>query len=122
MLEISYLRQIVLDNIQVQQDVPSINHHSSRHLGLGYVFCDTICKIIICTIQKYFLLICLISLYLTGAKIPVRRHGRIVGGDQVDIKQYPYQIALEYNGGWQICGGSIVGERAIVTAGHCTDG
>lgn len=47
--------------------------------------------------------------------------GRIVGGDQVSIEDYPYQISVLYLG-LHICGGSIISECYAVTAGHCTDG
>ncbi|KAI4458489.1 polyserase-related [Holotrichia oblita] len=46
---------------------------------------------------------------------------RIIGGDPVDIKDYPYQIALFYKGKFN-CGGSIVSEHLVVTAAHCVKG
>nr|XP_022918863.1 trypsin-7-like [Onthophagus taurus] len=47
--------------------------------------------------------------------------GRIVGGESVNIEDYPYQVQLLY---WElhICGGSIISSRYIVTAAHCTNG
>ncbi|KAL4909577.1 hypothetical protein BDW74DRAFT_146822 [Aspergillus multicolor] len=45
----------------------------------------------------------------------------IVGGDDAEITDYPYQIALLQSGSL-ICGGSIISPRYIVTAGHCADG
>lgn len=47
------------------------------------------------------------------------RGGRIVGGNAVDIENYPYQISLQLNGG-HYCGGSIVNANTIVCAAHCT--
>jgi len=44
---------------------------------------------------------------------------RIVGGDEAAPGSWPWQIELKYRGN-QHCGGSIVSNRYIVTAAHCT--
>ncbi|KAI4459627.1 polyserase-related [Holotrichia oblita] len=54
------------------------------------------------------------------AAVP-RLDGRIIGGSSVDISAYPYQISLLWWGS-HICGGSIISQRYVVTAAHCTDG
>ncbi|XP_058808148.1 trypsin-1-like [Phymastichus coffea] len=43
---------------------------------------------------------------------------RIVGGRSAFIQNYPYQVSLQYSGN-HICGGSIISESYVVTAGHC---
>lgn len=40
--------------------------------------------------------------------------GRIVGGREVDISSFPHQVSLQRGGG-HICGGSIIGERYVLT-------
>lgn len=47
-------------------------------------------------------------------------NGRIVGGYNADIRQYPHQISLRYRGR-HFCGGSIYSPNIIVTATHCVD-
>lgn len=47
--------------------------------------------------------------------------GRIVGGIETDISDYPYQLSLEVMG-QHSCGASLIAPEWAVTAGHCTDG
>lgn len=49
------------------------------------------------------------------------RSGRIVGGEDADIADYPWQVAL-MQGSTQFCGGSIIHEEWILTAAHCLTG
>lgn len=47
---------------------------------------------------------------------PFRR--KIVGGEATDIKQHPWQVALQFRGIF-FCGGSIIAQKWILTAAHC---
>lgn len=46
--------------------------------------------------------------------------GRIVGGENADIRQHPYQISMRYNGRHR-CGGSIFASNIIISAAHCVE-
>ncbi|XP_031638237.1 trypsin-1-like [Contarinia nasturtii] len=50
--------------------------------------------------------------------------GRIVGGVPMSIKTIPYQVSLQVLSGhktYHFCGGSIISNKFIITACHCTD-
>ncbi|XP_062551516.1 trypsin-like [Armigeres subalbatus] len=45
-------------------------------------------------------------------------NSRIIGGNQSDIRAYPWMAALYYQGQFT-CGGSLINDRYILTAAHC---
>lgn len=47
--------------------------------------------------------------------------GRIVGGKQVKIESFPYQVSLRHFG-LHACGGSIISSNYVLTAAHCVEG
>lgn len=60
-----------------------------------------------------------------GALIPkhfsYQWNGRIVGGQNATIDQFPYQISMNHFGSHR-CGGSIIRQRVVITAAHCVRG
>lgn len=46
---------------------------------------------------------------------------RIIGGDEADAGQLPWQVAVIYNtsAGNYFCGGSLIGPTWVLTAAHC---
>jgi trypsin len=46
---------------------------------------------------------------------------RIVGGEKTDIRDHPWQVALDIkiDGQRYLCGGSIIADRWVLTAAHC---
>src|SRR5262245_52595553 len=62
----------------------------------------------------------LLALFISGCaatgygELPLE----IVGGSDTDISKVPYQVAL-VDGVGQFCGGSILNQGWVITAGHC---
>merc|ERR1719336_3725914 len=53
----------------------------------------------------------------------VNRGTRIVGGQETEVNEYPWQVGLVSSSGrspW--CGGSLISNQHILTAAHCTAG
>jgi hypothetical protein len=47
--------------------------------------------------------------------------GAVVGGDEADEGEWPWQVALQVDGD-TVCGGALLALDAVVTAAHCVDG
>ena len=47
---------------------------------------------------------------------------RIVGGTESTPHSRPYQVSVQSTSGSHFCGGSIIGEKLILTAAHCMEG
>ena len=46
---------------------------------------------------------------------------KIIGGSYANEGQFPYQVSLRTLPNRHFCGGSIINEEYILTAGHCLD-
>lgn len=78
--------------------------------------------------MKHLLLISLILVIsnLTSALVNGTREGRVVRGDAARNGQFPHQASLiccqdDDNYMCSSCGGSLISNRFILTAGHCTE-
>lgn len=72
--------------------------------------------------RSAFVLLALMAASAYGSIIMPRLlpdlEGRVVGGEDTTIDQYPYQVSVRLLGS-HVCGGSIYNNRIIVTAAHC---
>ncbi|KAL1492965.1 hypothetical protein ABEB36_011121 [Hypothenemus hampei] len=53
-----------------------------------------------------------------GAKNGIQDQGKIVGGHNADVNEWPWIAAL-FNSGRQFCGGSLIDNIHILSAAHC---
>uniref|UniRef100_T1J631 Peptidase S1 domain-containing protein n=1 Tax=Strigamia maritima TaxID=126957 RepID=T1J631_STRMM len=47
---------------------------------------------------------------------------RVVGGVTTEIHEYPWQAGISTHNGYLFCGGTLINNRYVITAAHCTRG
>lgn len=50
---------------------------------------------------------------------PAYSHPKIIGGHRIPIEKAPYQVAILVTRTSTFCGGSVIADNFILTAGHC---
>lgn len=68
--------------------------------------------------QVLFIFALVAPLITLSFAAPGSPQGRIVGGVDATLGQFPHQISLRQSGS-HICGGSIISRDVILTAAHC---
>jgi len=68
--------------------------------------------------MKVFVVLLLVGLAAAGFKRPHNNGIRIIGGQQAERGQFPYQVQIQYFNQHQ-CGGAILSQNWVLTAAHC---
>lgn len=59
---------------------------------------------------------------LADAAEPAPPQLNIIGGEDANIQDHPFTVALTTPDGKQVCGGTLAAPNKVVTAAHCADG
>lgn len=72
-------------------------------------------------ISEIFVLVAFAAVSISSPVVEIffEREGRIVGGSNAILGQFPYQVSLRSDRDFHFCGGSIINNRWVLSAGHC---
>ncbi|CAG9792435.1 unnamed protein product [Diatraea saccharalis] len=70
---------------------------------------------------RLFISFAVLGVVVSTPTLKAKEDARIVGGDDIDITDAPYQVSL-VNRGSHSCGGTIVSSDIVITAAHCVMG
>merc|ERR1711936_1313338 len=79
------------------------------------------CYILAMLVYTIVVLLSYSSYALCSGVVTKYSPGRIVGGEEAPLHEFPWQISLR-NLGSHICGGSIINSNQVITAAHCVEG
>merc|ERR1712212_777167 len=79
------------------------------------------CYILAMLVYTIVVLLSYSSYALCSGSVTQYSPGRIVGGEEAPLHEFPWQISLR-NLGSHICGGSIINSNQVITAAHCVEG
>merc|ERR1712159_596218 len=55
-----------------------------------------------------------------AVNLQYERQSRIVGGGRTNVREFPWIVSLQVQG-THVCGGSIILDKWVLTAAHCTN-
>lgn len=82
---------------------------NSNHSGLFYLIKHLL--------KIYFLIFNIVADINCGL-LQTARTGRVVGGHDANPGEYPWLVSITRRGG-HFCGGSVINNKFVLTAGHC---